>query len=142
MFRAKYPLRFGDCDPSGIAYYPSYLKILDSAVEDFFISFGGRREEMIGDRGMGTPTVTLELAFLKPGFSGDTLDFEILVRAVGRSSIDLEHRVSSRGEMLWTARHRLVATSLETHKSCPWPDDFRAELMKHLETDNAHNPAT
>ncbi|MGH6805572.1 MAG: acyl-CoA thioesterase, partial [Ensifer adhaerens] len=28
MYRTKRPLRFGDCDPSGIAYFPSYLNIL------------------------------------------------------------------------------------------------------------------
>ena len=142
MFHTTLPLRFGDCDPSGIAYYPSYLRLLDSAVEDFFISFGGRREEMIRDRQMGTPTITLDLTFVKPGFHGDELNFEIRVRAIGRSSVDLEHTVSANGATLWTARHRLVATSLETHKAQAWPDDFRAALMQHLETDHAHNPAT
>jgi 4-hydroxybenzoyl-CoA thioesterase len=142
MFQATRPLRFGDCDPSGIAYYPSYLRILDGVIEDFFTSFGGRREEMIHDRRMGTPTVTLDLTFVKPGFHGDKMNFEIRVRAIGRSSLDLEHRVSANGDTLWTARHRLVATSLETHKSQAWPDDFRAALTNHLETDDAHNPAT
>lgn len=142
MYATTRPLRFGDCDPSGIAYYPSYLRILDSVVEDFFLSFGGRRQEMIDDRKMGTPTITLDLSFVKPGFHGDKLDFEVRVRALGRSSVDLEHRVSAHGDTLWTARHRLVATSLETHRSQAWPDDFRAALTQHLETDDAHNPAT
>lgn len=142
MFHTRRPLRFGDCDPSGIAYYPSYLRILDEVVEDFFLSFGAKRAEMIGDRKMGTPTVTLDLAFVKPGFFGDDLEFEIRVRAIGRSSVDLDHRVSANGDTLWTAKHRLVATSLETHKAQAWPDDFRAALKNHRETDDAHNPAT
>jgi 4-hydroxybenzoyl-CoA thioesterase len=142
MFHTAHPLRFGDCDPSGIAYYPSYLRILDGVIEDFFASFGANREAMIRDRRMGTPTVTLALTFAKPGFHGDDLNFEIRVRAIGRSSLDLEHTVSAKNATLWTAKHRLVATSLETHKAMAWPDDFRAALMKHLETDNAHNPAT
>ena len=142
MFQVIRPLRFGDCDPSGIAFYPSYLRILDGVIEDFFLSLGQRRAEMINDRRMGTPTVTLELAVLKPGFHGDDLKFEIRVRAIGRSSIDLEHTVSANGAILWTARHRMVATSLETHKSMPWPDDFRAALTRHLETEDAYNPAT
>lgn len=142
MYATTRPLRFGDCDPSGIAYYPSYLRILDSVVEDFFQSFGGRREEMIRDRKMGTPTITLDLTFVRPGLHGDELNFELRVRAVGRSSLDLEHTVSAHGDTLWTARHRLVATSLETHKAQAWPDDFRAALTQHLETDDAQNPAT
>ena len=142
MFSVIRPLRFGDCDPSGIAYYPSYLRIMDSAVEDFFASFGVNRNEMINDRRMGTPTVTLDLAFVRPGFHGDDLTFEIRVVALGRSSLDLAHSVSAHGDILWTARQRLVATSLETHKSCAWPDDIRAALANHLEITNAHNPST
>ncbi|MDB5522546.1 MAG: thioesterase family protein [Rhizobium sp.] len=142
MFQTTRPLRFGDCDPSGIAYYPSYLRIMDGVIEDFFATFGGKREEMIRDRRMGTPTVTLNLTFVKPGFHGDDLNFQIRVRAIGRSSLDLEHQVSAIGATLWTAKHRLVATSLDTHKAMAWPDDFRAALTKHLETDNAYNPAT
>jgi 4-hydroxybenzoyl-CoA thioesterase len=141
MYTTTRPLRFGDCDPSGIAYYPSYLRIMDSVVEDFFASFGADRGTMIRDRRIGTPTVTLDLVFEKPGFHGDDLTFEIRVEALGRSSLGLTHTVSAHGDILWTARQKLVATSLETHKSCAWPDDIRAALTEHLETTNAHNPA-
>jgi 4-hydroxybenzoyl-CoA thioesterase len=142
MFAITQPLRFGDCDPSGIAYYPSYLRMLDGAVEDFFESLGAPRREMIEFRRIGTPTVTLDLVFRKPGLQGDQLTFEIRVTALGRASLDLDHSVSAQGDMLWTARQRLVATSLDTHASCAWPDDIRAALSHHLETSHAHNPAT
>jgi 4-hydroxybenzoyl-CoA thioesterase len=142
MYQATHPLHFGDCDPSGIAYYPSYLKLMDGVIEDFFTSFGVRRQDMIDNSRIGTPTITLNLTFVKPGYCGDPLDFEIRVVGLGRSSLDLEHRISVRGDTLWTARHRLVATSLDTHTSIAWPDDIRAALANHLETDNAPNPAT
>lgn len=142
MFVITQPLRFGDCDPSGIAYYPSYLRMLDGAVEDFFASLGAHRREMIDVRKIGTPTVTMDLVFRKPGVQGDALSFEIRVVALGRSSLDLAHTVSAHGDTLWTARQRLVATSLETHTSCAWPDDIRTALSLHLETTHAHNPAT
>jgi 4-hydroxybenzoyl-CoA thioesterase len=142
MFHCTTPLRFGDCDPSGIAYYPSYLRLLDGAIEEFFGSLGAPRRPMIEDLRMGTPTVSLNLTFKRPGFHGDLLDFAIKVVAIGRTSLDLDHTVSTRGEVLFTASHRLVATSLDTHSSCPWPDTLRAALTHHLETDHAHDPAT
>ena len=142
MYTVTRPLRFGDCDPSGIAYYPSYLRIMDSVVEDFFAALGAPRNHMINVMKMGTPTVTLDLAFRKPGFHGDELTFEIRVEALGRSSLDLAHSVWAYGDILWTARQRLVATSLDTHKSCSWPEQFRSALTPHLEMTNAHNPAT
>jgi 4-hydroxybenzoyl-CoA thioesterase len=137
MFSKRYPLRFGDCDPSGIAYYPSYLRILDGAIEDFFASLGAPRDHMVAEMRMGTPTVTLNLAFQRPGFQGDELKIDISVKALGRSSLDLEHRVSARGETLFTADHRLVATSLESHKSAAWPEGLRLSLSHHLETEHA-----
>ena len=142
MFSRSFPLRFGDCDPSGIAYYPSYLRILDGAIEDFFASMGAPRAHMIEEMRVGTPTVTLNLVFARPGHQGNELTIDIRVVGLGRTSLDLAHTVSTRGEVLFTANHRLVATSLETHKSCAWPDDLRAALTHHLEKANAHDPAT
>lgn len=136
-FRLSRPLRFGDCDPSGIAYFPSYLNILAGVLEELFASIGAPFRELIDKRRIGTPTVRLDLAFVHPGFHGDTLDFELFVRRVGRSSLDLEHKVSAGGRPLWSARHSVVATSLNTHKSIVWPDDIRAALEERLETTHA-----
>jgi 4-hydroxybenzoyl-CoA thioesterase len=141
VFTKAYPLRFGDCDPSGIAYYPSYLRILDAAIEDFFASMGAERVHMIDVMRVGTPTVTLNLVFASPGYQGDELTIDIRVVGLGRTSLDLAHTVSARGATLFTASHRLVATSLETHKSCAWPDTLRTALTHHLETTHAHDPA-
>ncbi|MEO5325612.1 thioesterase family protein [Mesorhizobium sp. CC13] len=136
-FRTSRPLRFGDCDPSGIAFFPSYLNILVGVLEEFFASVGAPWKELVGERRIGTPTVRLDLTFTHPGFHGDMLDFELFVRRVGRSSLDLEHKVSAAGALLWSARHSVVATSLDTHKSLAWPDDLRAALESRLETSDA-----
>ncbi|WP_378941884.1 acyl-CoA thioesterase [Mesorhizobium sp. ANAO-SY3R2] len=136
-FSTSRPLRFGDCDPSGIAYFPSYLNILVGVLEEFFASVGAPWKELIAERQIGTPTVSLDLTFARPGFHGDTLDFELAVLRVGRSSLDLEHRVSAAGRLLWSARQSVVATSLDTHKSTAWPDDIRAALESRLETSDA-----
>lgn len=134
-FSATRRLSFGDCDPSGIAYFPSYLHILVGVLEEFFATLGFPWPELINDRKIGTPTVTLDLRFVRPGLHGVMLHFTLRVRAVGRASLDLDHTVANGGETLWTAKQRLVATSLETHRSCPWPDDLRATLLARLEAD-------
>lgn len=136
-FLTSRPLRFGDCDPSGIAYFPSYLNILVGVLEEFFGALGAPWKELIAERRIGTPTVRLDLTFVHPGFHGDTLDFALTVGRVGRSSLDLEHKVSAAGTLLWSARHSVVATSLDTHKSLAWPNDLRTALENHLETTDA-----
>jgi 4-hydroxybenzoyl-CoA thioesterase len=38
--QTRRPLRFGDCDPSGIAYFPSYLDMLAGVLEELFAAAG------------------------------------------------------------------------------------------------------
>ncbi len=134
-------LNFGDCDPSGIAYFPSYLNIMVGVCEEFFGAIGAPWPEMINNHKIGVPTVTLDVAFKSPGYHGDMMDFTVKVLAIGNSSADLEYEVRSGDRLLWTAKQRLVATSHETHKALPWPDDMRAALTQHLENDDAHDSA-
>ena len=47
-------LRFGDCDPSGIAYFPSYLNILNGVVEEFWAAIGFPWPGLITVRKIGT----------------------------------------------------------------------------------------
>jgi len=134
IFQRERPLRFGDCDPSGIAYYPSYLNLLNGVVEDFWLHLGFPWTELIDKRRIGTPTVHLECDFVRPSRLGDLLTFELAATKVGRSSLHLSHRVGAAGEMRWTATHVLVATDLETHSACAWPGDVRAALARFMET--------
>ncbi|RIY03471.1 acyl-CoA thioesterase [Aureimonas flava] len=132
-FTQSKPLRFGDCDLTGIAYHPAYFGMLVDVNEAMFASFGVTWKALMFERRIGLPTVTLNVEFVRPSTYGDVLDFAVHVRAVGRASLDLQTVVSVRGETIWTVRQRIVATSLENHKSHPWPDDVRAGLSRYLE---------
>lgn len=132
-FRISKPLRFGDCDLTGIAYHPAYLSMLVDVNEAMFASFGITWREIMFERRIGLPTVTMNLEFKRPSTYGDVLDFAVHVRALGRSSLDLETVVCVREEVIWTVRQRIVATSLDDHRSTPWPDDLRAGLSRYLE---------
>lgn len=127
-FSTTRTLAFGDCDPSGIAYFPAYLDLMVGVMEAFFADIGHPWPAMVAEQRIGTPTVTLGLTFEQPGFHGDELTFHLDVASVGRSSSDLVHRVERDGDVLWRAKQRIVATSLETHRAIPWPDDLRQAL--------------
>jgi 4-hydroxybenzoyl-CoA thioesterase len=128
-------LRFGDCDPSGIAYFPSYLNILNGVVEDFWATIGFPWPELITVRKIGTPTVHLTCDFSRPSKFGDLLTFKVRIGRVGRASLHLEHVISGADGMRWRARQILAATSLVDHHAIPWPDDVRAALEAHLSAD-------
>lgn len=130
-FKLSKPLRFGDCDLTGIAYHPAYLGMLVDVNEAMFASFGVPWKVVMNDRRIGLPTVTLALEFKRPAFYGDLLDFSVTVKAIGRSSLDLETVVSVTDYTIWTVKQRIVATSLDNHRSTPWPDDIRAGLAQY-----------
>lgn len=132
-FTVSKPLRFGDCDLTGIAYHPAYFSMLVDVNEALFASVGVSWRELMVERRMGLPTVTLHVAFQRPSTYGDVLDFSVHVRAIGRASLDLETVVSVRGDTIWTVQQRIVATALDTQKSHPWPDDVRAGLSRYLD---------
>ena len=132
-FATERILRFGDCDPSGIAYFPSYLNILNGVVEEFWDRLDFPWSEMIRSRRIGTPTVHLTADFVRPSIFGDTLAFALTVTKLGRSSLNLSNRVTVGGEQRWSAEQVLVATDLETHSACAWPGDIRAALERFME---------
>jgi 4-hydroxybenzoyl-CoA thioesterase len=128
-------LRFGDCDPSGIAYFPSYLNILSGVVEEFWATIGFPWPELITVRKIGTPTVHLTCDFSRPSKFGDRLTFRLRISKIGGTSLHLAHVISGADGMRWRARQILAATSLVNHRGTPWPDDVRAALAAHLYAD-------
>jgi 4-hydroxybenzoyl-CoA thioesterase len=136
-FETTRTLRFGDCDPAGIAYFPSYFHFLNGVTEEWWGSLGVPWRDMFERRRIGLPTVQLNTRFLAPGFMGDELTFALEITELGSRSLTLDYQVSRDGTPLWQATQVVVATSIDTHKSIPWPDDMLAALRSFREA-SAH----
>lgn len=133
-FRVRLPLRFGHCDPAGIAYYPRYFELCDAAIEDWTESaLGVSRGTLHLELGLALPTVALHATFSAPSRLGDMLDIDISVRRVGKSSIDLGVEVTSGGSDRFLVSFTQVLTEMNTMKSQPWPRPWRERLMMMLE---------
>jgi len=126
----EYLVRFADCDPAGIVFFPRYCEMLNTCIEDWFtFGLGIPYAGLIGERRTGVPTARLECDFRAPSRHGETLAQHISIEHLGRSSMVVH--VDFRGDdgVLRVAfRQVLVCTSLETHRSQPWPDDARSAL--------------
>ena len=132
-FQKTILVRFRDCDPAGIVFYPRYLEMFNNLIEDWFSGgLGLPFSELITNRGRGIPTVHLEVDFAAPARMGDLLTGFLWVRRVGQSSIHLEivligpddvERV--RGKLI------LVLTDLRAHRSMEIPEDLRARLLPY-----------
>ena len=124
-------LRFGDCDPAGIAYFPNYFHFLNGVVEEWWTELGFPWRILFQERRIGLPTVKLDTQFMAPGFMGDSLRFSFEMTSLGSRSMTLEHEIFRGETRLWRATQVVVATSLDTHQSIAWPDDILAALQEH-----------
>jgi 4-hydroxybenzoyl-CoA thioesterase len=128
-YAAQRPVRFADCDPAGIAYYPKLFELSDSVIEDWTLDIVGiSRREMHLDRGLGLPTARLEAEFHSPARLGETLDIELSVTRVGRSSVDLRLDARCEGHPRFTIKYRQVLFRMADGSSLPWPEEWHGRL--------------
>jgi 4-hydroxybenzoyl-CoA thioesterase len=130
-YLAQRKVRFGDCDPAGIVYYPRYFEMLNGVIEDWWHDIGLSWANVLPERGIVTPVSHLEVQFLRPSRQGDPLDIVLTVESLSRSSVRLALQVcgtGSRDERLH-ARARMVCVSLHSHAPQAWPADIRATLQ-------------
>jgi 4-hydroxybenzoyl-CoA thioesterase len=133
-FRTQVLVRFADCDPAGIVFYPKFLVMFNNLVEDWCRDgLGFSFDEIVVQRGWGLPTVHLEVNFIAPSRLGEVLTASLYVRNIGTSSIGADISLSGPDD---TDRVRgkvvLVLTDRRNHKSFPIPDDLRAKISEFL----------
>lgn len=130
-FRVAIPVRFADCDPAGIAYFPRLLALVDAAVEDWTAqAVGVDRQRLHAGMRLGLPTVTLEADFQAPARLGDRLDMEVRVSRLGTTSVALVVIAAIAGRACLEARLVQVLTNLDTMRPLPWPAGWRTMLAK------------
>lgn len=134
MFAVTLPLRFGHCDPAGIAFYPRYFELCDAAIEDWTEAvLGLDRRTMHLERKLGLPTVSLHADFSRASRLGDQLLFSVCTTRVGNTSVNLTLTVTCNGEPRFAARYTMVLTDLVTLRAVSWPDQLRDRLNKEVE---------
>jgi 4-hydroxybenzoyl-CoA thioesterase len=128
MFNNKREKRaeWGDCDPAGIVFNPRFFEWFDAASAALFEkALGITKKQMLETyNAAGIPLVKTEGRFMKPVHYGDDIVIESTVK-FGRSSFQVEHRITHNGETcaegsetrVWTVRDENGAI-----KSSPIPE--------------------
>ena len=89
-FRRERLIRFSDCDPAGIVFYPQYFVMFNGLVEDWVeeeLKVGYRR--LIVEQRIGLPTVRLEADFSAVSRMGDRVWLGLRVERMGTRSLTL-----------------------------------------------------
>jgi 4-hydroxybenzoyl-CoA thioesterase len=133
-FTRERRIRFSDCDPAGIVFYPQYFVMFNGLVEDWVTeSLNIGYHTLVTTRRVGLPTVRLEADFKAVSRLGDEVSLALKVEKVGTRSLTLALRCTGQGadDLRMSLRQVIVTTSLATHRAIDIPDDLRAAIARH-----------
>ncbi len=134
-------VEFAHVDGAGIVFYPRYVEMISSAIEQFFAEALAYPFDVMHmqDR-RGIPTAQIEIAFHAPSRLGEVLDFAVTLTRIGTSSAQVETSVTCRGRPRLTARQTIVRIDLDTGRPEPWPAGLRARMARHHVPQAEENP--
>lgn len=143
VFETAAPLRFAECDPAGIAFYPRLVERVNNIVEDWMAGPIGHSFAAMHGAGEGrvaAPCRSLALEFLAPGRLGEVVSMALRVAALGRASVtlDIVARLPD-GRVMFTARPVIVWCAYEgdAMRAAAIPPAVRARMAGFLAGDAA-----
>jgi YbgC/YbaW family acyl-CoA thioester hydrolase len=124
-FGTTITVRWGESDPMGIVFYPTYFAWFDHATHQMFASSGRSLLMLLREDGISVPIAECGATFRAPVFADDELVVASTARQVGTRSFTMDHRVEREGE--------LVANGFEKRVVARMRDDGRLEVTSMSE---------
>jgi 4-hydroxybenzoyl-CoA thioesterase len=127
-------IRFSDCDPAGIVFYPTYFVRISDLFEDWMESTMGlsfQRDFVAG--GVSLPTVHLETDFKAVRMQGQRISLTLILTHVGNSSIRYTVVAHDDGLEIFRARVVAVLMSKQTSRPMALPANVRRQFEAYRE---------
>ena len=112
--RRQFTIEWGHCDPAGIVFNSRFFEFFDWGTWMLFeAALGVKPPDLAGTFGIiGIPLVDAGARFIAPARFGDVVEMTSQVSELRRSSFDVAHRITVRGEVavegsetrVWAAR--------------------------------------
>ena len=102
VFRRQFPIEWGHCDPAGIVFNSRFFEFFDWNTWLLFeAALGVRPADLSKEYGiMGIPLVDAKGRFHRPAKFNDVVEISSQVSKFGRSSFEVQHRISAGGELV------------------------------------------
>ena len=85
-------VHWGDCDPAGIIFYPTYFRWMDAATWAFMESVGYNARRMRAEH-RAMPLVSAECQFLAPAEHGERCEVRSTIARFGGKSFTVGHEI-------------------------------------------------
>ena len=123
-------VQWGDCDPAGIIFYPTYFRWADAATWALFEA-AGFGPKWMKENHMAMPLVSAECQFLAPALHGDRCEVHSRIARFGGKSFVVEHEiVRSDGTPLAKARETRVWGRYENGPGTPMKGQAISDEIK------------
>ena len=126
-------IRFGDCDPAGIVFFPNFLKWMDEASLAFFMAHGVEPWRVLEKtRGIvGTPLLEIQTRFVKSATYGETIEVHTTVEEWNAKTFRHRHVVKRGDDLICEGTELRVfvqrdAQARDRLRSIPIPEDIKA----------------
>lgn len=126
-------VRYAEVDAQGVVFNAHYLTYCDDAMTRFFASLGYDPKETFTEGGAFDVMLVKSVLEWKgsAGFE-DELDIEVAPTRLGSSSFDLTFTARVAGRDVVVVVITYVSVTPGQHRSCPIPDEVRAQLDRHM----------
>jgi YbgC/YbaW family acyl-CoA thioester hydrolase len=128
VFSTSITVRFADCDPVGFVYYPRVLHYCHVCMEEFFAQRCGiTYQKLLDDERIGFATVKIEAEYFVPLLYGDTVEVDLEVTDLGRSSARFNYSIKRANDAVLCAQSSQiqVAMDIDKRKAIPLPEKYR-----------------
>jgi 4-hydroxybenzoyl-CoA thioesterase len=135
-------VRFGECDPAGVVYFPVFFDWFHQAMESWFAeALATPYAEVL--QTIGFPAVHTEADFRRPCRIGEPLRIALTVGSLHRKSLRLEYRVLGADDTVRATGATVCAVIAPQpgagfrFKAVAIPEPLRAKITEFMETEDA-----
>lgn len=134
--RREFTIEWGHCDPAGIVFNGRFFQFFDWGTWLLFGAVLGLEPQgLTGTLGIVLPLVDVNARFIAPARFGDVVELTSQVCEFRRSSFDVAHRLTVRGELAVEGSESRVWATHDANrpsgiKALPIPDDVIARFQE------------
>jgi len=125
-------VHWGDCDPAGIIFYPTYFRWMDAATWAYVSSVGYGAKRMREEH-LAMPLVSADCEFLAPAQHGDRCEVRSRIARFGGASFVVAHDVvRADGTLLARGNEKRVWGRYTSGPGTPMKGQVIPETVKAL----------